>query len=161
MFTLQILILFVVVYHRVQLRDLYWIYTDDLHCPTKHCKVNHFVNGTNHSNFSHSTKKLNKQVSYDLKNLNRCLNANKTEVVLFKSQQTDYDLHFKLNGKRLKRSSRLEVFCRKGVLKNFAKFTGKHLMKVTILFYQLFFSKLLVLCICVLFAFWSKQFLLF
>ena len=25
------------------------------------------------------------------------------------------------------RSSRLEVFCRKGVLRNFAKFTGKHL----------------------------------
>ena len=27
----------------------------------------------------------------------------------------------------LKRSSRLEVFCRKDVLRNFAKFTGKHL----------------------------------
>ena len=89
---------------------------------------------------------MNKQVSYDLKNLNRCLNASKTEVVLFKSQQTDYDLHLKLNGKRLKRSSRLEVFCRKGVLKNFAKLTGKHLMNVTMVFYQLFFSKLLVLC---------------
>ena len=25
------------------------------------------------------------------------------------------------------RSSRLEVFCRRGVLRNFAKFTGKHL----------------------------------
>ena len=25
------------------------------------------------------------------------------------------------------RSSRLEVFCRKGILRNFAKFTGKHL----------------------------------
>ena len=25
------------------------------------------------------------------------------------------------------RSTRLEVFCRKGVLRNFAKFTGKHL----------------------------------
>ena len=25
------------------------------------------------------------------------------------------------------RSSRLEVFCKKGVLRNFAKFTGKHL----------------------------------
>ena len=26
-----------------------------------------------------------------------------------------------------RRSSRLEVFCKKGVLRNFAKFTGKHL----------------------------------
>ena len=27
------------------------------------------------------------------------------------------------------RSSRLEVFCRKGVLRNFEKFTGKHLCR--------------------------------
>ena len=33
------------------------------------------------------------------------------------------------------RSSRLEVFCRKGVLTNFAKFTGKHLCQ------SLFFNK--------------------
>ena len=33
------------------------------------------------------------------------------------------------------RSSRLEVFCRKGVLRNFAKFTGKHLCQ------SLFFNK--------------------
>ena len=33
------------------------------------------------------------------------------------------------------RSSRLEVFCKKGVLKNFAKFTGKHLC------HSLFFHK--------------------
>ena len=33
------------------------------------------------------------------------------------------------------RSSRPEVFCKKGVLRNFAKFTGKHLCK------RLFFNK--------------------
>ena len=33
------------------------------------------------------------------------------------------------------RSTRLEVFCRKGVLRNFAKFTGKHLRQ------SLFFAK--------------------
>ena len=62
------------------------------------------------SNFSHSIKKMNKQVQYDLKNLNNWLNANKicvnddkTEVVLFKwlTKQTDSDLHIKLNGKRI------------------------------------------------------------
>ena len=35
----------------------------------------------------------------------------------------------------INRSSRPEVFCRKGVLRNFAKFTGKHLCQ------SLFFSK--------------------
>ena len=38
------------------------------------------------------------------------------------------------------RSSRLEVFCRKGVLRNFAKFTGKHLRQ------SLFFNKVAGLC---------------
>ena len=52
---------------------------------------------------------MNKQVDYDLKNLNNWLDANKlflnfgkTEVVLFKSltKKTDSDLNLKLNGKR-------------------------------------------------------------
>ena len=33
------------------------------------------------------------------------------------------------------RSSRMEVFCRKGVLRNFAKFTGKHLCQ-SLFFYR-------------------------
>ena len=37
--------------------------------------------------------------------------------------------------RRTDRSSRLEVFCKKGVLKNFAKFSGKHLCQ------GLFFNK--------------------
>ena len=37
------------------------------------------------------------------------------------------------------RSSRPEVFCKKGVLRNFAKFTGKHL------YHSLFFNKVAVL----------------
>ena len=53
---------------------------------------------------------MNKQVNYDLKNLNNrlnaniiCLNVDKTEVVLLKSlkKQTDSDLYIKFNGKRL------------------------------------------------------------
>ena len=35
----------------------------------------------------------------------------------------------------MNRSSRPEVFCKKGVLRNFAKFTGKHLRQ------SLFFNK--------------------
>ena len=40
----------------------------------------------------------------------------------------------------MSRSSRLEVCCRKGVLRNFAKFTGKHLCQ------SLFFNKLVYIC---------------
>ena len=40
------------------------------------------------------------------------------------------------------RSSRLEVFCKKGVLTNFTKFTGKHLCQ------SLFFNKVAGLCFC-------------
>ena len=67
-----------------------------------------FADDTNLLNFSHSTKNMNEQVNYDLKNLNNwlkaneiCFNVSKTEVVLFKSltKQTDSDLHLKLNGK--------------------------------------------------------------
>ena len=80
----------------------------------KHCKIHHFADDTNLLNFSHSIKKMNKQVNYDLKNLiglkNNWLSANKichtiskTEIILYKSlkKQTDSDLHLKLNGKRL------------------------------------------------------------
>ena len=41
------------------------------------------------------------------------------------------------------RSSHPEVFCEKGVLINFAKFTGKHLCQ------SLFFNKVAGACICV------------
>ena len=40
-------------------------------------------------------------------------------ILIYFENQSDYEHRF--------RSSRPEVFCRKGVLKNFAKFTGKHL----------------------------------
>ena len=55
-------------------------------------------------------KKMNKQVNYDLKNLENwlhankiCLNVSKTAAVLFKSptKQIDSDLKLKLKGKRL------------------------------------------------------------
>ena len=76
-----------------------------LHYPIKHCKFHHFADDTNLLNFSLSIKKMNKQVNYDFKNLNNllnankiCLNADKTEVVLFKAltKQTDSELHLKL-----------------------------------------------------------------
>ena len=49
---------------------------------------------------------------------------------------------FLTNQKFSNRSSRPEVFCRKGVLGNFAKFTGKHLCQ------SLFFNKVTGCCFC-------------
>ena len=46
-----------------------------------------------------------------------------------------YDLYKKRKKTMLFTSSRPEVFCKKGVLGNFAKFTGKHLCQ------SLFFNK--------------------
>ena len=89
---------------------LFLIYTNDLHFPIKYCKVHHFADDTNFLNFNNSIKKINKQVSHDLKYLSNwhnankiCLNFSKTEVALFKSvrKQTEATLKLKLNGKRL------------------------------------------------------------
>ena len=45
------------------------------------------------------------------------------------------DKEISISGAIFFRSSRREVFCKKGVLRNFAKFTGKHLCQ------RLFFNK--------------------
>ena len=62
-----------------------------MHYAIKHCKVYHFADDTNLLNLSYSIEKMKKQVNYDLKNLNNCLNTNniclnvgKTEVVPLK-----------------------------------------------------------------------------
>ena len=71
---------------------------------TKHCKIHHFPDDTNLLNFSHSIKKMKKQVYYVLKNLNNwlnsnkiCLNVDKTEVVLLKSLKSKLILTYKLS----------------------------------------------------------------
>ena len=71
---------------------LFLVYINDLHYAIKHFKAHHFADDTYFLNFSHSVKKMNKQVNFDMINLNNwlnankiCLNVDKTEVVLFKS----------------------------------------------------------------------------
>ena len=78
---------------------LFLICINDLHYAIKHCKVHHFAAATNFLNFSHSVKRMNKQVSCDLKNLNNWLNANKvclkvdkTEVVLLESLKNGFKI---------------------------------------------------------------------
>ena len=64
---------------------------NDLNLATKHFKVHHFVDDTNLLYTNNSTKKPNKFLNKDLKNLINWLNANKitlnfhkTEMILFK-----------------------------------------------------------------------------
>ena len=61
-------------------------------------------------NISNSIKKLKKKINFDLKNLPNSFNANKislnvskTELIMFKPRikKFDFDLKFKLNGKRI------------------------------------------------------------
>ena len=89
---------------------LFLIYINDLNHAMKYCKVHHFADDTNLLNINSSLKTLNKQINNDLKNLSNWLNANKislnvskTELIVFKpkKKKLDYDLKFKLNGKRL------------------------------------------------------------
>ena len=76
----------------------------------KFCKVHHFADDTNLLYLGKSIKKLNKLVNIDLKNLLHWLNVNKislnvkkTEIVIFKSKQKQFDgeIKLKLSRKRL------------------------------------------------------------
>ena len=81
----------------------YYIYINDLNEAIKFCKVHHFADDTNLLYLGKSIKKLNKLVNIDLKNLLYWLNANKislnvkkTELVIFKSKQKQFDGEIKL-----------------------------------------------------------------
>ena len=89
---------------------LFLVYTNDLHCAIKYCKVHHFADDTNLINFQASIKKINIQINHDLKNLPNWLNDNKIalnlskiELVMFSppKKQLENELKIKLNGKKL------------------------------------------------------------
>ena len=89
---------------------LFLLYMNNLHTVIKFRKVHHFADDTYLLHICKYIKKLNKFVSFDLKNLSNWLNANKislnvskTELIMFKPRmkKVDFDLKLKLNGKRL------------------------------------------------------------
>ena len=89
---------------------LFLLYINDINQAIKFCKVHHFADDTNLLYLGKSIKKLNKLVNIDLKNLLYWLNANKislnvkkTELVIFKSKQKQFDgeIKLKLSRKRL------------------------------------------------------------
>ena len=57
-------------------------YINDWYCTIKYCIVHSFAGDTNLLNFNHSIKKMNKQVNYDLKNINNWLNAKKSWIII-------------------------------------------------------------------------------
>ena len=79
---------------------LFLLYINDLNQAIKFCKVHHFADDTNLLYLGKSIKKLNKLVNIDLKNLLYWLNANKislnvkkTELVIFKSKQKQFEIN--------------------------------------------------------------------
>ena len=98
---------------------LFLIYINNLHVIIKCSQVHHFGDNTNLLNFNSCVKSINKQVSYDRKNLLNWLKANKISLHVFKAElklftsskkQLDCDLKKKLNGKRLYEKNSVRYF---------------------------------------------------
>ena len=71
---------------------LFLLYINDLSQAILHAKVHHFADDTNFLYASHSLKKLNKTINFNLSNLVQCLKGNKislsenkTELAIFRS----------------------------------------------------------------------------
>ena len=86
------------------------IYINDLHKAIRYCKVHHFPDNTNLFHTNQSVKNLNELVNHDMKQLNNWLSANKislnaekTELVVFKSPRKALsdEIKIKLTGKTL------------------------------------------------------------
>ena len=89
---------------------LFQLYINDLNKAVVHSKVHHFADDTNFLYASHSLKNLNKTVNFDLSNLVQwlrankiSLNANKTEILFFRSptKQIYKSLNFRLSGQKI------------------------------------------------------------
>ena len=93
-------------------------------------------------------------ISWELKQplFNLVLLSYKSKLIRFYSDKIIYIYLRKVQANF--RSSRPEVFCKKGVLRNFAKFTGKHLC------WSFFLIKLQVWCLATLLIkrLWQKVF---
>ena len=89
---------------------LFLIYINDFHQSVIFSKARHFADDTNLLISSNSIKKIQKQINIDLELISKWLNANKislnaekTELIIFRHPRKvfDYNLKIKINGKRL------------------------------------------------------------
>ena len=88
------------------------LHINDLNEAIKLCKVHHFADDTNLLYIGKSIKKLNRLVRTDLKSLVNWQNANKTEMVIFKSTRKKFNdiLKIKLSGKRIYSTASVKYF---------------------------------------------------
>ena len=89
---------------------LFLIYINDLNKSIKHSKTIHFADDTSLLNCDTSLKNINKHVNHDLRLLNDwlrankiSLNANKTEIILFRSSRKviTKSLNFRISGQKI------------------------------------------------------------
>ena len=89
---------------------LFLLYINDLNQAIVHSKVHHFADDTNFLYASHSLRKINKAINFDLSNLVQwlrankiSLNVNKTELVIFRSPKNKFTkiYIFDLVGKKI------------------------------------------------------------
>ena len=75
------------VWHKVQCWDhYYFFYINDLNQAIVHSKVHNFADDTNFLHASHSLKRINKTINFDLSNLFQWLIANKISVNVSKTE---------------------------------------------------------------------------
>lgn len=89
---------------------LFLIYINDLNLAIKHSTTIHFADDTSLLNCDRSLKHINKHINHDLRLLNEwlrankiSLNADKTEIILFRSPRKviSKTLNFRINGQKI------------------------------------------------------------
>ena len=84
---------------------LFLLYINDLNQAIVHSKVHHFADDTNFLYASHSLKKINKAINFDLSNLVQWLRANKISLTVNKTELVIYQITKKTNLQKSKFST--------------------------------------------------------
>ena len=88
---------------------LFIIFINDLHKSVKHGQILHFADDTNLLYSNKSMEKINKHINHDI-SLKISLNADKTEIITFKSKRkqiTKY-LKFRISGQKINVSNKVK-----------------------------------------------------
>ena len=99
---------------------LFLVYTNDLHEAVTHSLIHHSANDTNILYCSKSLKKINKYINHDLSQIvqwlrgnNISLNANKTELIIFrpKNKSITKQLNFRISasGQKIKPVNKFQL----------------------------------------------------
>ena len=98
---------------------LFLVYINDLHEAVTHSLIHHFANDTNILYCSKSLKKINKYINHDLSQIGQWLranrisfNANKTELIIFRSKNKSITKHlnFRISGQKINTVNKAKYF---------------------------------------------------